>query len=152
VLGGDIVAFRRVIAAIPADTINDDYAIESALRGRGYGIGHEPRGRTLTRVPTSLGDFLRQRRRIHAGFRAGSQKLARKATQDRRLVGAAMASLVRKKPGSLPWLVLLLALETAARTSVWIDELGHRRKPYTAWQPALSTKGELTDIDSEGNR
>jgi cellulose synthase/poly-beta-1,6-N-acetylglucosamine synthase-like glycosyltransferase len=152
VLGGDIVAFRRVIAAIPADTINDDYAIEAALRGRGYAIAYEPCARTLMRVPASLDDFLGQRRRIHAGFRAESQKLARKATQDRRLVASSIGSLLRKKPGGLPWLVLLFALETAARTGEWIDELGHRRNAYTAWQPALSTKSELTDIDSEGNR
>ena len=34
VLGGDIVAFRRVAGLIPEGTINDDYAIEAALRAR----------------------------------------------------------------------------------------------------------------------
>ncbi|HEY7270534.1 MAG TPA: hypothetical protein VH951_11970, partial [Dehalococcoidia bacterium] len=91
----------------------------------------------------TVGDLMRQRRRIAAGFAGESGGGAAKATQDWRLRLEAISACARKKPSHLPALASLLALEAAARLSVTFDRLRGRRTPYTAWQPAESTKRPL---------
>src|SRR5581483_2780 len=90
VLGGDVVAFRNAVPSIPEATVNDDYAIEAALRAQGLRIDYEPRAAVLMRAPSTLSDYLRQRRRIAAGFRAEADGKPVKATQDAGLVLQAM--------------------------------------------------------------
>jgi glycosyltransferase involved in cell wall biosynthesis len=145
VLGGDIVAFRKVVDALPPGTVNDDYAIEALLRSQGYRIAYAPGASVRMRAPETVSDFLKQRRRIHAGYRAETRRGLVKPTQDIRLAARAVLSLARGEPARLPALALLLALEAAARLSVLADALRGRSGYYTAWDPARSTKGRLPE-------
>ncbi|HXH21139.1 MAG TPA: glycosyltransferase [Dehalococcoidia bacterium] len=148
VLGGDIIAFRRVVESIPAGAVNDDYVIEAALRSRGYRIAYAAEARVLMRAPETARDFLRQRRRIHAGFRAETRRGLVKATQDPRLAARAAFDLVRREPRRAAAVAALLALELAARVSVVADALAGRSAYYSAWEPAPTTKGRLPEYDS----
>ena len=148
VLGGDIVAFRAVVGRIPAEAVNDDYAIEATLRSQGYDIAYEPEARVLMKAPATVLDFLRQRRRIYAGFRAETREGLVKPTQDWRLACGAVATFSRSHPGRLPVLMLLLGLEALARLSMLVDAVRGKRGYYTAWEPALSTKGRLPESAS----
>jgi cellulose synthase/poly-beta-1,6-N-acetylglucosamine synthase-like glycosyltransferase len=143
VLGGDIVAFRKVLQSIPEDTVNDDYAIEAALRAMGYHIEYEPEAIVHMRVPSTLSDFLKQRRRIYAGFRAESQPERPKTTQEWPAALRAMARLIRQRPSRMPALSLLVLLEATARISVFAESVLKNRRPYTSWEPAGTTKGRL---------
>jgi hypothetical protein len=145
VLGGDIVAFRNVVDALPPGTVNDDYVIEVALRSQGYGIAYARGANVRMRAPETASDFLKQRRRIHAGYRAETRRSLVKPTQDLRLAAGAVVSLARRKPSKLPALALLLALEAAARLSVLADALRGRSGYYTAWDPVRTTKGRLPE-------
>lgn len=155
VLGGDIVAFRRVMDALPATSgINDDFIIECELRRRGYRIAYEPQAITYMRVPTSLADFLRQRRRIHYGFRREGHSFgAIKATERPGNIIAAAARLLRYKPYLLPILAMLVGLEAWARLSAFWDAI--RGAPpgvgRRAWEIALTTKGAITSSRQNRN-
>ncbi len=64
---GELVAFRRVFDAVPADTAVDEAAIEAMIRRRGLRLAYAPGAVVQMKGPTTVSDFLAQRRRIHAG-------------------------------------------------------------------------------------
>ncbi len=143
VLGGDIVAFRRLVESIPAETVNDDFAIEAALAEAGYGIEYEPSALVLMRAPETAADFIKQRARIQAGFgREGSRR--RKATRDAGVVLGAIAGFAVRRPQELPWLACLLVLEAVARASIYVNAILRRPAYYTSWEPARSSKGKVS--------
>jgi hypothetical protein len=160
VLGGDIVAFRPVLDSIPESTVNDDYVIEADLRRLGPRIAYAPDAVVRMRVPSTIADFMRQRRRIAAGFARETRTDAVKGTQAWSLRLSALGAVARRQPARLPALALLLALEAAATLSVAFEGLRGRNTAYTAWQPAASTKrplqatttarGAQHDIDAAG--
>ncbi len=151
VLGGDIVAFRRVVEAIAPGTVNDDYAIEAALKERGFRIEYEPQARVLMRAPTSLRDLLRQRRRIYAGYRAQAAGRPLKQTRQARSVLGASLAILRRRPAALPALVALASVEATARISIGVEGLLGRAGDYAIWEPAASTKGPLPERDTPGH-
>ncbi len=148
VLGGDIVAFRRLVEAIAPGTVNDDYAIEAALKERGFRIEYEPQARVLMRAPTSLRDLLRQRRRIYAGYRAQAAGRPLKQTRQARSVLGASLAILRRRPAALPALVALASVEATARISIGVEGLLGRADDYAIWEPAASTKGPLPERDT----
>ena len=64
---GEIVAFRNVIPRIPLDTAVDELSIQALITQLGYQLVYEPEAVVYNRGPATVGDFLRQRRRIYAG-------------------------------------------------------------------------------------
>ena len=64
---GEIVAFRNVVPSIPLDTAVDELSIQGLVAHLGYRLVYEPDAVVYNRGPTTVGDFLRQRRRIYAG-------------------------------------------------------------------------------------
>ncbi len=148
VLGGDIVAFRAVVREIDPRTVNDDYALEAALRAAGLRIDYEAEARVRMRAPSKLRDFLNQRRRIAAGFRSDRRVGLEKATQSRLNAASAALAYLRVHPGRTPALLLLLCLEALARASVLAGSIRGREPYYTAWEPAPSTKGPISEHDA----
>jgi hypothetical protein len=144
VLGGDAVAFRRSSVSLPeGDQINDDFVIEAALRRQGFRIEYEPRAVIHMRAPTTVGDFVRQRRRIHAGFyRESRASRTLKATQDPRSVLPAALRLCWPHPRQLALLALLVALDSWSRVLGYYDAF-RGNVSHSAWAPAATTKGRL---------
>jgi cellulose synthase/poly-beta-1,6-N-acetylglucosamine synthase-like glycosyltransferase len=64
---GEIVAFRNVVPGIPLDTAVDEISIQALVTQLGYRLVYEPQAVVYNRGPTTVPDFLRQRRRIYAG-------------------------------------------------------------------------------------
>src|SRR5204863_6446333 len=64
---GEIVAFRNVVPSIPLDTPVDEISIQALVEQLGYRLVYEPQAIVYNRGPTTVRDFLRQRRRIYAG-------------------------------------------------------------------------------------
>lgn len=148
VLGGDIVAFRRLVPALPVGSINDDYVIERELRCRGWAVAYDPQAVTYMRVPTNLRDFLRQRRRIHLGFlQLGIRPRPTKATQDLRRVVPATLRILRERPGEWPLVLLLGCLSLTGKALGYLDFLLGRSQ--AAWAPSPSTK-ERIDLPAAG--
>jgi biofilm PGA synthesis N-glycosyltransferase PgaC len=64
---GELVAFRPVFDAVPADTAVDEAAIEALVRARGLRLAYAPGAVVHMKGPTSVRELVSQRRRIHAG-------------------------------------------------------------------------------------
>jgi len=104
------------------------------------------------RVPTSLADFLRQRRRIHYGFRQEGHSFgAIKATERPGNIIVAAAQLLRHKPHLLPIFVTLVGLEAWARLPAFWDALRGADR-HRAWEAALTTKGAITSSCQNRNQ
>jgi len=142
VLGGDIVAFRRPGAYLPENgDVNDDFLIECQLRDEGYTIAYDPEALTFMRVPTSVGDFVRQRRRIHFGFLHAWRSSRRvKSTRALRVIVAAFKVLGRR-PQLLPLLAFLVVIEAWSRLLAILDAV--RGRSHAVWAPSASTKGRI---------
>jgi biofilm PGA synthesis N-glycosyltransferase PgaC len=142
---GEIVAFRNVVPSIPFDTPVDEISIQALITQLGYQLVYEPRAIVFNRGPTTVGDFLRQRRRIHAGhLKIRSQQSYEASTMSVRRIGPL---LLRSGSFSTPrtafWTAGTVALEATARA------LGHydsaRRQSHHVWAMATTTKHDIAD-------
>jgi biofilm PGA synthesis N-glycosyltransferase PgaC len=66
---GELVAFRRVVGAIPVETAVDEAAIEALVCTAGYRIRYAGDAIVFNKGPECLRDYLVQRRRIIAGHK-----------------------------------------------------------------------------------
>ena len=64
---GEIVAFRKVFDVIPPDVAMDEAFVEALVIQRGLQVRYAPDAVVYNMGPETLGDFIRQRRRNHAG-------------------------------------------------------------------------------------
>ena len=67
---GEMIAFRKIFERIPYYTSVDEASIEPVTRGQGYEVRYVPTAVVYNKGPLTVGDFLRQRRRIYAGHLA----------------------------------------------------------------------------------
>lgn len=136
---GELVAFRNVVPALPANSATDEVALEAQINGRGYRLVYAPDAVVYNRGPETLNDFLIQRRRIFAGhlhiaaiyhYHAASMPL-------RNLVALACISICYY-PRALFWTIGAALLECFARLLGQLDfTLGHS---HHIWRPVHSTK------------
>jgi biofilm PGA synthesis N-glycosyltransferase PgaC len=137
---GELVAFRPVIAALPPDTAVDEASLESLIRAKGLRLAYAPDAVVRMKGPTTAGEFLAQRRRIHAGhLRLRRRSGYAVATLSPRAALTAVGRL-RGRAGVRPFaLVAAIVLEAWARAlGTWDARVGgcdHR-----AWEPIPSTK------------
>jgi biofilm PGA synthesis N-glycosyltransferase PgaC len=135
---GELVAFRPLFAALPRDTAVDEAAIEALVRGRGLRLAYAPEARVAMKGPSTVRDFLAQRRRIHSGH-----------LRLRRTSGHAVSTLslgavvraLRATRGEFSWTTMAWAvmLEAAARLlGVWDARTGGRE--HAVWERIPSTK------------
>lgn len=62
-----MIAFRKVFERIPADVAMDEAFVEAFIVKRGMEVKYAPDAIVYNTGPTTIGDFMRQRRRNHAG-------------------------------------------------------------------------------------
>src|SRR5215208_6464718 len=142
---GEIVAFRNLVPSIPEDTAVDEISIQAVVTQLGYRLVYEPQAIVYNRGPTTVRDFLRQRRRIHAGHLriVEQQGYAASTMRSTRVVRALLSSGSLTRPRSLMWSIGTVGLEVAART------LGHydveRRRPQHVWEIAATTKEHVAE-------
>ena len=67
---GEMIAFKKIFKRINPKTPVDEAIIECLVATQGYQIRYEPTAVVYNSGPTTLRDFLRQRRRIYAGHLA----------------------------------------------------------------------------------
>lgn len=137
---GEIVAFRNVVPSIPKDTAVDEISIQALVEQLGYKLVYEPQAIVYNRGPTTVRDFLRQRRRIYAGHLrvADQQGYAAPTMSSARVLRALLGSGSFLTPRAFVWSVGTVGLEAAARG------LGHydvvRRRPQHVWEMCATTK------------
>jgi poly-beta-1,6-N-acetyl-D-glucosamine synthase len=142
---GEIVAFRNVVPSIPLDTAVDEISIQALITQLGYQVVYEPQAVVYNRGPTTVGDFLRQRRRIYAGhLRVRRQQGYAASTMSVwRIVRALLGSGSFVTPRAAFWTVCTMGLEAIARGLGRYDFM--RRQPHHVWQTATTTKRQIAE-------
>src|SRR5829696_2341976 len=146
---GEIVAFRNVVPRIPTDTAVDEISIQAVVTQLGYRLVYEPQAIVYNRGPTTVRDFLRQRRRIHAGHLriVEQQGYAASTMSSSRVLRALVSSGSFTRPRSFVWSIGTVGLEATARA------LGHydveRRRPQHVWEIAATTKEHVAEGASD---
>ncbi len=160
---GELIAFRNLVRKIPPETAVDEASIEQIVTRAGYTLAYVPQAVVYNRGPETLGDFLRQRRRIanghlylkHTQGYAPStfgtalvfQAIGRRFKVHLRRIGRLwrsgkygkwLAFLLRELKRSV-WVIGGIGLEVVARLIGWYD-FRIRRKNPTIWKPSLTTK------------
>ncbi len=136
---GELIAFRRIFERIPVRTAVDEASIESVIRGQGYEVRYVGTAIAYNKGPDTVRDFLRQRRRIHAGHLALRDGVGyRVATlNSRRILGLVLRQLDwRPRPFIWTWTVALL--EAYGRFLGRRDY--KRRRDHSVWEIAKTTK------------
>ena len=64
---GEVIAFRNIFHQIPHDSAVDEASIEPLIRGQGMHLLYTPDAVVYNHGPETVGDFMKQRRRIYAG-------------------------------------------------------------------------------------
>src|SRR5581483_5517199 len=139
---GEVVAFRNVIQQIPTDTAVDEIAIEAMIARQGLELVYEPGAIVYNKGPMTVRDFLKQRRRIHAGhLKMRAQEHYQASTMQ---IGPILREIVAcapyfiSTPRQVIWTLGTIALEGIARLQGRYDVL--RNRSHQVWQTVASTK------------
>jgi poly-beta-1,6-N-acetyl-D-glucosamine synthase len=140
---GEIVAFRNVVRSIPTDTAVDEISIQAVVTELGLRLVYEPRAVVYNRGPSTVRDFLAQRRRIYAGHlriarRQGYSASTMSVTRVGRVVLRSEVARIVRIPF---WLAGAALLEIAARALGCYDVITSR--PHHVWTAVASTKGDV---------
>jgi biofilm PGA synthesis N-glycosyltransferase PgaC len=146
---GEVVAFRNVVPSIPLDTAVDEISIQALVSQLGYRLVYDPEAVIYNRGPATAGDFLRQRRRIHAGHLQIRQQqgYAASTMSVRRVTQALLSVQPFTTPRSAAWAMGTIGLEALSRGLGRYDYL--RRKQHAVWQMATSTKSGIFGLSGD---
>jgi biofilm PGA synthesis N-glycosyltransferase PgaC len=145
---GEIVAFRNVVPGIPPDTAVDEISIQALVSQLGYRLVYEPEAIVYNHGPTTVRDFLRQRRRIYAGH----LRIRRQQGYAASTMSASLIMRALRGSGSLAtprlawWTTCAMALEIAARGLGRYDYM--RRRSHHVWDTAVTTKRHIAGAAS----
>jgi len=150
---GEIVAFRNVVPSIPLDTAVDEISIQALVTQLGYRLVYEPAAIVYNRGPTTVREFLRQRRRIYAGhLRVRDQQGYSASTMSTwRVARALWRSGAFTTAPAAARTVGTVGLEAAGRVLGHYDVL--RRRPQHVWDVSATTKSHIADgANAEGQQ
>jgi hypothetical protein len=149
---GEVVAFRNVVPSIPLDTPVDEISIQALLTQLGYRLVYEPQAIVYNRGPSTVGDFLRQRRRIYAGHLLIRQQQGYSAsTMSLGVIARALAATHAFATPQAAWRTVgAIALEALSRGMGTYDYV--QRRPQHIWQMATTTKGCITTVSDGAGR
>ena len=142
---GEIVAFRNVVPGIPLDTAVDEISIQALVTQLGYKLAYESQAIVYNRGPTTVGDFLRQRRRIYAGhLRVREQQSYSASTMSSsRVLRALWGTGSFATPRGLVWTIGTVGLEITARGLGQYDVV--RGRPQHVWDISATTKRHIAE-------
>ncbi len=133
---GEMIAFRKVFDHIPNDVAMDEAFVEALVIRHGMTVKYAPDAVVYNTGPDTIGDFVRQRRRNHAGHLYLKHKYgyAVSSIQNHRVLRVALKEVwgvVR-----LLWVLFLLAtLEGWSRLLGWYD-FAVKRDRHVVWNMA----------------
>ena len=143
---GEMIAFRKVFDSIPPDVAMDEAFVEALVVERNMTVRYAPDAIVYNTGPDTLQDFVRQRRRNHAGhlYLKSKYGYAVSSIQNTRVAKVALKEIwgaIR-----LVYVLMLLAvLELWARLLGWYD-FAIKKDRHVVWDMAWSQKA---DVDTE---
>ncbi len=140
---GELIAFRKVLDRIPPDVAMDEAFVEALVIKRGMQVRYAPDAIVYNCGPTTVGDFIRQRRRNYAGHLYLRQKYGYQVSSMNtwKVVKIALGEIwgaIRL----VAVLVILAVLEAWARFLGWYD-FAIRKKRHVVWDMAWTQKTDL---------
>jgi hypothetical protein len=134
-----------VVPSIPLDTAVDEISIQALISQFGYRLVYEPEAVVFNRGPATVGDFLRQRRRIYAGhLRVREEQSYSAPTMSVwRAARALSGSGSFTTPRSALWSLGTVGLEATARVLGAHDIIRHRSAHV--WEISATTKDHIAD-------
>ena len=138
---GELTAFRRIFFRIPFNTATDEANIEPLIQGQAYELRYVPESVVYNRGPATVQDFVKQRRRIHAGHLRiyRKQRYAVSTLSVTHIVDALFRSW-RWDWKHVPWIAAVIGLEAYARLLGWIDYKFRDPGLHAVWAIATTTK------------
>ena len=137
---GELTAARRIFNRIPNTSAVDEASIEPLVCGQGYRIVYVPDAILFNRGPNTVNDFLKQRRRIHAGHCELKQVQGyRVATMSGTRI---LKTLLENPVWHWRWFALtpaVIGLEVCGRLLGWYD-FRFAKRSHAVWDIAGSTK------------
>jgi poly-beta-1,6-N-acetyl-D-glucosamine synthase len=137
---GEMIAFRKLMDAIPADSAVDEASIEAIVREHRLRLRYIPEAIIHNKGPLNLKDFVKQRRRIQNGHLWLIRKQHYKViSQQGGTLSRILLSEVLEFPLSAPKVAVVMALEIYCRMLGSYDFYIKGRNPF-AWEISQSTK------------
>jgi len=126
---GETYCFRTsLVGKIPGEIVNDDAYLATLARSKGFKVTLAPGANFITKVPSSVRDYVAQRRRVTFGHLQIKAKTGRFATSMEGaaldhtwLLVRAMIWEVASRPSSVVRALLILELEIVTRLLAWLD-------------------------------
>ncbi|MCL4859155.1 MAG: glycosyltransferase [Caldilineaceae bacterium] len=143
---GELIAFRKVFERIPPDIAMDEAFVEALVVRHGMTVKYAPDALVYNTGPTTIGDFVRQRRRNHAGHLYLKHKYGYvvSSIQNQRVLRIALKELWGVV--QLVWVLFLLAvLEGWSRLLGWYD-FAIKRDRHVVWNMAWTQKQDVQGI------
>lgn len=137
---GEMIAFRKVFDAIPPDVAMDEAFVEAIVEQRNMEVRYAPDAVVYNMGPKTVSDFIKQRRRNHAGHLHLKRRYGYKVSSLNSRVVARVG--LQQAIGALRLigvLALLAAVEGWARLLGSYDYYLRGRK-HEVWDIAWSTK------------
>jgi cellulose synthase/poly-beta-1,6-N-acetylglucosamine synthase-like glycosyltransferase len=143
---GELYCFRtNIVQKIPAGVVNDDAYIATFVRGRGFKVVIASGANFVTKVPSSIPDYVAQRRRVTVGHLMIKARTGRFATSMEGIALNHTSTFVRAmireavtRPTSIIRALLVLELEVATGLLAWLDlKIG---KQHVLWKRIGTTK------------
>lgn len=140
---GEMIAYRKVFDHIPPDVAMDEAFVEALVIKRGLQVRYAPDAIVYNTGPTTVRDFIKQRRRNHAGHLYLKHKYgyAVSSIQNPRVVKVALKEVW----GALRLLGVLGALallEGWARLLGWYD-FAIKKERHMVWDMAYTQKADV---------
>jgi biofilm PGA synthesis N-glycosyltransferase PgaC len=143
---GEMIAFRKLFDAIPPDVAMDEAFVEALVVKHGLMVRYAPDAVVYNTGPTTIPDFVRQRRRNHAGHLYLKHKYgyAVSSIQNRRVARVALKEVWGAL--QLLWILFLLAvLEGYSRLMGWYD-FAIKRDRHVVWNMAWTQKQDVQSV------
>lgn len=137
---GEMVAYRKIFERIPYASAVDEATVEPLIVGQGYKLLYVPQAIVFNKGTETLSEFLKQRRRIHAGhlvlIKAQGYSVS---TLSKKHLFLAFLKSFRLESGFIFWSPLVAFLEIFARVLGTYD-FYFKKDKHTVWEVAASTK------------
>jgi len=132
---GELIAFRNIIKKVPMTAVDEEY-LAMLIKEKGYQPRYCPKARVYNKQPTSVKEFIIQRRRIHAGHTSLKKEGYQASTSDIKNILHAIKEEI--KVSNVHYILLGVLLEAYARILGFIDYKSD--KDHYVWDIAKSTK------------
>lgn len=144
ICSGYLMAIRKgIIKEIPENSLSDDAVISNLIYSKGYKIKYAPEAKVFVKYPTTIKDWIKQKRRSAGGYLqikdlTGKKDNMRSFTKESSRVFRVFS--YAKNPQEFLWSIFLIFLRVYLWLDIFINIKLRKKKFHTLWQRVKSTK------------